>query len=652
MKLFKVMQRVLSLLGIFIFQIFPLSAQSMKSEIENYYQKSYNFNVYSFIGGRLFYRNYRDARILTVLKNLDQVEASPASIKKFQQKLSELHSLTQIDCLTSHLKICLIIHGADEKRTKKYVSLFINDGVKISQIDFPIFWRAGSFTLAKMDNSWIISNRNHGKVYKINSKGQLSELSELRFDPKKDILEIHQIWNGSEPAALGILVQGGADLLNDRTEKKWSFIDKNFTVHIVKAQKNCWLKGYQNKIFACLKYDNNGNSIIDYFYSQDLKTLSFLTAHNLGQVSVEGNFKNYMNGFLFNLQQEGHNKLSFLPVHKKSFLYAQRINKEFEKIRSHGDISIWAFSSLNDRILLWKGSSIKPYEFLMIEPSNELKNYTEKGRVFKRPQILQSGIFFFDRDKIKVERFLSQDRKVPYTVISQPGSQGRAKGKAILEVYASYDILLSEEYLREFGKFWVQEGGSYIYVHARGGGGFGRKWRKAGYGTDKIQAVYDLENVAEEIIKKGYAQMGQINLMAASAGGIVAGAASFRRAELFSKVVLTSPCLVLWDDARGYCTGSNEFGNPLEPKEMELMVYYSPAHLLSIAKKVIPYLIIQHSKDTVVPTFETKTFLGIRKDLNFARVIEIEGVGHGETYSLKDQIYVSTEILKFLLDEK
>ena len=644
------MQRVLILWCIFIFQISILSAQNMQSEIENYYQKSYVFNYYSFIGHRLFYSNYRDARILTGLKNLEQVEASPASIKKFQQKLSKLRDVTKIDCLTSHLKICLIIHGVDERRTKKHISLFVNDGAKISQIDFPMFWRAGYF--AKMDDSWIISSLEHGKVYKINSKGQSLELPELRFDSKKNTFKIHQVWNGSEPAALGILIQRGSDYLNDRIEKKWSFIDKNSTVHIVKAQKDCWLKGYQNKIFACLKYDNDGNSIINYFYSKDLKTLSFLTAHNLGQVSIKGYFKNYMNGFLFNLQQEGHNKLSFLPVHKKSSLYAQRINKEFEKIRSHGDIKIWDFSSLSNRILLWKGSSIKPYNFLVIEPRNELKDPAEKGMVFKRPQILQSGVSFFDGDKMKVERFLSQDRKVPYTVISQPGSQGRAKGKAILKVYASYDVLLDEKYLREFGKFWVQEGGSYIYVHAKGGGGFGRKWRKAGYGTNKIQAVYDLENVAEEIIEKGYAQMGQVNLMGGSAGGIVAGAASFRRAELFSKIVLTSPCLVLWDDARGYCTDSNEFGNPLKSKEMELMVYYSPAHLLSIAKKVIPYLIIQHSKDTVVPTLETKTFLGVRKDLNFARVIEIEGVNHRAIYSLKDQIYVSTEILKFLLDEK
>ena len=651
MKLFKVMQRALILWCIFIFQIFTLSAQSMQSKIENYYQKAYDFNAYSFIGGRLFYRNYRDARILTGLKNLEQVEASPTSIKKLQQKLSKLRNIVYINCLTSHLKICLIIHGGDEERVKKHISLFINDGAKVSQIDLPIFFTAHHSGFAKMGDSWIMSNLDHGKVYRINSKGHLSELSELRFDPEKDILEIRQVWNGSKPAALGILVQRNG-FLDDRTEKNWSFIDENFTVHIVKARKGCWLKGYQNKIFACLKYDNDGNSIIDYFYFKDLKILSFLTAHNLGQVSVKGYFDNYMNGFLFNLQQEGHQRLSFLPAHKKSSLYTQKINKEFEKIRSHRDIAIRAFSSLNNRILLWKGSSIKPYEFLMIEPRNGFENYTEKGMIFKKPQFLKSGVSFFNGDKMKVERFLSQDRKVPYTVISQPGSEGRAKGKAIIKVYASSDILLSEKYLREFGKFWVQEGGSYIYVHARGGGGFGRKWRKAGYGTDKIQAVYDLENVAEEIIKKGYAQMGQINLMAASAGGIVAGAASFRQAELFSKVVLTSPCLVLWDDARVNCTDSNEFGNPLKPKEMDLMVYYSPAHLLSITKKVIPYLIIQHSKDTVVPTSETKTFLGVRKDLNFARVIEIEGVGHGETYSLKDQIYVSTEILKFLLDEK
>ncbi|MFN5048532.1 prolyl oligopeptidase family serine peptidase [Roseateles sp.] len=129
-----------------------------------------------------------------------------------------------------------------------------------------------------------------------------------------------------------------------------------------------------------------------------------------------------------------------------------------------------------------------------------------------------------------------------------------------------------------FGRAWYQRGGVLVLANIRGGGEFGPAWHQAAILEHKHKSYEDFIAVAEDLIARGISRPAQLGIMGGSNGGLLVGAVSMQRPELFNAVVCQVPLL----DMRRYhqlLAGASwmaEYGNPDEAKDWAVISRYSP----------------------------------------------------------------------------
>jgi fermentation-respiration switch protein FrsA (DUF1100 family) len=604
-------------------------AEDMQSAIEDYFTQVDQTPHYSFENG-----DNPD----------DQYEFS----NKILPLLDDFESVDFVSCINSVGGSCLVVHGTDIFR--KSITLFHMKNEQILQVEVPIKVQPAHPFLAQGYDGWIVSSYTSGRVFKISVGGTFIELTDLSFDASTHNFEILQNMESIEGYTIGVLVQKDS-VMEDRVEEKWVVFDQNQTYRVTAVPEGCTFVAFIQNNFICSWYNNDGDNNLKIYAFNNSNAVSVIDNFNLGQVTLGTSARVYLSGILLGIQKGGHHVVQYLSLDESERLFVVKINRELERIRGEGDLFVKSINHIDNNMLLTKISVAYPEETILVQLQERDKVVGGSESVFATIETVQTGIEFFNPEHIKVERLITEERGVPYTVVSLPGATGTAVGKSIINVYGSYGELLLENYLAEYGRYWLQEGGIYVFAHVRGGGGFGRNWQQAGFGTQKKEAILDMLFVTGDLAKNGYANFGQINLIAQSGGGIVAASLAIKAPAIYGKIALTSPCLVLYDNERSYCTFSNEFGNPTDPDEMAIMRNYSPAHLLRTSKEVIPFLIIQSGHDPIVPTSVTDTFLSARENHDFVRVIQIDSAVHGGGYPAPERAFIAAERLKFFLED-
>lgn len=157
---------------------------------------------------------------------------------------------------------------------------------------------------------------------------------------------------------------------------------------------------------------------------------------------------------------------------------------------------------------------------------------------------------------------------------------------------------------------WMERGGLYALPGIRGGGEYGEPWHKAGSGRHKQTSIDDFVAAAEFLIEEGYTSRGKLAARGGSASGMLAGAALVQRPDLFSAVLINIPVL---DLIRGHKLTSGayrfaEFGTPDDPKDLEVLLSYSPYHNLEPGRCYPATLVIAGEKDEVAPPVHAYKF--------------------------------------------
>ncbi len=609
------------------------------SDIESDYVNAYNRKVYSFIGDTLYHHPIGNiAKISPYKSNSESAEATGIS-----KQLNELPGLSTLYCLGNTYNNCLAFHNGDGLEARASIITKNENNWKTISLPFPVapYYPHISY---HNQNSWLLMSYSKGALYQVNTNGTFEKLDGLDVDSTiihREVIDGSRI-NGVSTITLSV---DKKTLLTDRKEIAWTIINSDLSYNSYSPPSNCLFVTYIGQQFVC-RQNNASNATELQFYKADAQTgkLTFQKSINIGISQLQYPVWNTKNGFWLQVINDGYQKLKYISLDIKEQEYAKQLNDLLETYRGTGNLSITGINTSNTQLLLAKTSQIFPVEDTILN----LPDHTKPLGALDL-KVTSQGQQFFDPSNIHVERRYHASRKVPYTVIRKDQATGVASGKAIISVYGSYGIPLQEEYLKEFSKYWVEQGGLFVYAHVRGGGGFGNTWRYSGYGINKYEAILDLEAVAEEVVDLEYARAGEINLISNSAGGIVAGAAVIRRYDLFDQIALTSPCLILWDNARSICTETDEFGDPTNPQQMKIMQSYSPGHLL-VSSQVIPrFMIIQSANDQIVPPVVAKSFIDIRPDINFVKYLEINSTVHGEQYPAPIRAKVAYERLKFLL---
>jgi prolyl oligopeptidase len=127
---------------------------------------------------------------------------------------------------------------------------------------------------------------------------------------------------------------------------------------------------------------------------------------------------------------------------------------------------------------------------------------------------------------------------------------------------------------------WLEAGGMIAKPNLRGGGEYGREWHEGGMRENKQNVFDDFIAAADWLIAEDYTNSDVLAIGGGSNGGLLVGAVTVQRPELFAAVNCTIPLLDMirfhkFDFANVW---TEEYGSPDNPDDFEYIYKYSPYH--------------------------------------------------------------------------
>lgn len=218
---------------------------------------------------------------------------------------------------------------------------------------------------------------------------------------------------------------------------------------------------------------------------------------------------------------------------------------------------------------------------------------TKKTEVLKVQEI-PSG---FDSDLYEVERLFVEARdgvKVPMAVLYKKGMQKDGSNPTLLYAYGSYGISTNPGFNTSVFSL-VDRGFIYAIAQIRGGSDMGEQWYEDGKMLNKKNTFTDFIACSEHLIQEGYTSSDKLAIKGGSAGGLLMGAVTNMRPDLYKSVLSMVPFVdvvtTMLDTSLPLTTGEyEEWGNPNEKEYFEYMLSYSPYD--NIEAKAYPNMLV------------------------------------------------------------
>ena len=183
--------------------------------------------------------------------------------------------------------------------------------------------------------------------------------------------------------------------------------------------------------------------------------------------------------------------------------------------------------------------------------------------------------------KKNVDAAVPEPVEGPRTKGSGPSTgSGTLNRPLVLYGYGSYGSSM-DAYFSVARLSLLNRGFIWAIAHIRGGEEMGRQWYDDGKMLNKKNTFLDFIACAEYLIKKGYTSPQKMFAMGGSAGGLLVGAVTNMRPDLWKGVIAQVPFVdvvtTMLDESIPLTTGEyDEWGNPNEKKYYDYMLSYSP----------------------------------------------------------------------------
>jgi oligopeptidase B len=221
----------------------------------------------------------------------------------------------------------------------------------------------------------------------------------------------------------------------------------------------------------------------------------------------------------------------------------------------------------------------------------------------------------YDASKYEAKRIWAVARdgvKVPISVVYKKGVPMDGSAPMLLYAYGSYGISMSPTFSGNRLSL-LDRGVIYAVAYIRGGGELGEEWRDEGRMMSKMNTFHDFIDSAEYLIKNKYTSSSRLVIQGRSAGGMLMGAVTNMRPDLFKAVIAQVPFVDVINtmlDASLPLTTSEyiEWGNPNEKPAFDYMIQYSPYD--NVAPKNYPAMLVEvslNSWPSCAPLRRTKT---------------------------------------------
>ncbi|GAC1491083.1 MAG: oligopeptidase B [Vulcanimicrobiaceae bacterium] len=248
--------------------------------------------------------------------------------------------------------------------------------------------------------------------------------------------------------------------------------------------------------------------------------------------------------------------------------------------------------------------------------------------------------------------------RVPISLVARDDAPRDGSAPLLLYAYGSYGISMDPTFSAARLAL-LDRGVVFAIAHVRGGGELGESWRTAGHLAKKLTTFTDFIDCAEFLIRERYTSADRLAIQGGSAGGLLVGAVSNMRPELFRAVVSQVPFVDVLNtmlDASLPLTTSEylEWGDPSVPADYAYMMRYSPYD--NVAAVAYPSTLVRVSvNDSQVPYWEgAKLVAKLRASRTNAAPLLLAvnfGAGHGGASGRYDAIKETAFNYAFVLAE-
>jgi prolyl oligopeptidase len=221
---------------------------------------------------------------------------------------------------------------------------------------------------------------------------------------------------------------------------------------------------------------------------------------------------------------------------------------------------------------------------------------------FDPASFVTEQLFATSKDGTRVPVFVTHRRDLRYD-----GST-----PALLWTYGAYGDLWTVT--PTFGAqtaLWLEMGGAYAVVNARGGGEYGEAWHRDGMLERKQHGIDDVLAAAEMLSARKITSPAKLALGGASAGGLMTAAAVMQRPDLFGAAIPSAALLDMlrYQKLTEPGTTAQEFGSSDRSEAMFRALYaYSPLHNVRAGTRYPAMLIMAGDHDDRVPPAHSYKF--------------------------------------------
>jgi oligopeptidase B len=245
----------------------------------------------------------------------------------------------------------------------------------------------------------------------------------------------------------------------------------------------------------------------------------------------------------------------------------------------------------------------------------------------------------FKKENYQSERLFAiatDGTKIPLSVVYRKGTKRDGSAPLLLYGYGSYGYSIPPTFSSNRLSL-LDRGVVYVIAHIRGGGELGEEWREAGRMMKKMNTFTDFIDSADYLVKNKYTSSDRLVIQGGSAGGLLMGAVTNMRPDLFKAVVAQVPFVDVLNtmlDATLPLTTSEyiEWGNPNEKPAYDYMKQYSPYD--NVGRKNYPSMLVKVSlNDSQVPYWEGAKLVARIRDMRTNSnplLLKVNmGAGHG-----------------------
>lgn len=283
---------------------------------------------------------------------------------------------------------------------------------------------------------------------------------------------------------------------------------------------------------------------------------------------------------------------------------------------------------------------------------------THKSELLKQQPVLGG----YDPKLYKSERVYataSDGAKVPISLVYKKELKLDGQRPMLLSAYGSYGIPSNVTFSSSRLSL-LDRGVIYAVAHIRGGGDLGKEWHDQGKMMSKKNTFTDFIASAEYLVGQKYTSRDRLVITGGSAGGLLMGAVTNMRPDLFKAVVAYVPFVDVinteLDDTLPLTAGEwEEWGNPVKnPEQFKYMLSYSPYD--NVAARAYPALLVRTSlNDSQVlfhePTKYVAKLRALKTDKNPLLFKINMGAGHGGASGRYDALHDTAFDYAFMLTE-